>query len=297
MKREMVKWLALTSLVVGVLSACGGQADNAEAINSSVQETLAALPPEVVTVESPVTVEVPVTVMVPVTVPVQVTVVTAATEAPAAPDAPADDSSTADDTAPVDSPSGEVDPRAGINTAPMFDEDFLFPDYWDQFDNEFGTGVIENEVYVLTNHLTERMIWASNGRRGTNFYYQLDTTLTSGCKERDHYGMVFRMIDDGNFYAWGISCEGRYQFLRRVDGQNQVLVEWTSASAIQKFGAFNRLGLRAEGSQFSLYANDTYLTTVTDETFSAGRFGFYVGSRLTAGMQAVYDNAIAYPIP
>ena len=48
--------------------------------------------------------------------------------------------------------------------------------------------------------------------------------------------------------------------------------------------------------QISLYANDQFLTTVTDGAFADGLIGIYVGSRLTPNLTVVFDDITVYSI-
>ena len=76
------------------------------------------------------------------------------------------------------------------------------------------------------------------------------------------------------------------------------LVEWTdSANILKGANQTNRLGIRVNGSQFSLYANGALLTEVTDGTYSEGGFGVYVGADQTKNFTTLVDEVAYWEMP
>lgn len=125
--------------------------------------------------------------------------------------------------------------------------------------------------------------WMLSWPQLSDFY--LEATITPGeCKGVDRYGILARApgFNPVTGYVFGFSCDGKYSF-RIWDGSNYInLITWTLDGSIKQ-GAdqTNVLGLRAEGSQISLYANGNLLTELEDQTFSAGYFGLFVGAAQT----------------
>ena len=97
-------------------------------------------------------------------------------------------------------------------------------------------------------------------------------------------GLHFRRVDDDNHYFFGIR-EEREEFYVGVteEGawQEDLLLAGTT-SDIQA-GVPNRLAVRATGSHFSFYVNDTLVGEVEDERFSAGTIA--VGIHIPDGAQ------------
>lgn len=288
----------ITALSIGA-AACGPSAGDRQAtVAAAVAGTVAAQPAQQVTVPVPVTVEVQVPVQVPATVIVEVTSIppptqAAATEAPSAKAtaAPAATSAPAVSNSPQD-------PLAGANLTPIIAEDFIVPDYWYEFDTSAGSGKITSEgTFVLTSKLTEHLEWSFNGRKSSNFYMTAKTVLPDQkCKAGDHWGLIFRYKDNANFYFFGVSCDGKYKLSKRVDGLFETLVDLTDSSAILKLGQKNVVGVRAVGDRISLYANDQFLTTITDNSFADGLIGMYVASRLTPDLTVVFDDLTLYAV-
>jgi serine/threonine protein kinase len=91
------------------------------------------------------------------------------------------------------------------------------------------------------------------------------------------YGLEFRRKDKDNYYVYMISG-GYYAFYKNVAGEHQMIVDWTVHGAIIGSNVKNKLKVVARGSTFELYANDTLIKTVQDDTFSSGKIAIYVGN-------------------
>lgn len=300
-----MKKLLFFTLILGVLlPACGPSASDVRAtVAAQVDATVAAQPPQEVQVQVPATVIVEVPVQVPATVIVEVTSVVVATQAAqstpetAATAAPLSPAATA---APAQPASGTPqDPLAGANLTPVIAEDFIVPDYWYEFDTSSGSGEINGTTgnYQMISKSVENMEWSFNGRKSGNFYLTATTIVPdTKCKAGDHWGVMFRHKDNANFYVFGVSCDGKYRLMKRVDGLFENIVDFTDSSAIRKLGQRNVLGVRAVGGQISLYANDQFLTTVNDGSFAEGVTGMYVFSRLTPNLTVIFDDITVYAV-
>ncbi|HLB48371.1 MAG TPA: hypothetical protein VJL59_15300, partial [Anaerolineales bacterium] len=170
--------------------------------------------------------------------------------------------------------------------------------YWWLFGPEVsssGEGKIENETYVMISKQTENYEWTFDGKKLTNFYVTAKTVVPDGqCKKGDHWGLVFRYKDNANFYLFGVSCDGAYSLMKRQDGLLETILPPTDSIAIKKLGQPNVIGVRAVGDQLSFYANDQFLITVSDGTFSAGLIGMYIRSLLTPNLTVTFDDIAAY---
>jgi len=299
--KKLLLSLAILSLLA---TGCGlAAADTQATVIAQVNATVAAIPPQQipVTVEVPVPqmVEVPVTVVVEVTsaVPPTLVVEPSATPAPAQPgQAPTNPPAQQPTNPPVTSNVGP-DPLAGANPTPIIQEDFLLADYWNDFDSSSGSGqiMIAEENYTMVSKQTENVEWTFNGRKTSNIYMSgIAVVPNTKCKAGDYWGLVFRYKDNANFYMFGVSCDGKYKLLKRLDGLFETVVDFTDSTAILKLGQKNVLGVRAVGDQISLYANDQFLITVSDGTFSAGLIGMYIRSLLTPNLTVTFDDIAAY---
>jgi hypothetical protein len=287
--------LAVLSLMA---AGCGlAAADTQATVAAQVNATVAAMPPQEIVVTQQVVVTQVVTQEVPVEVPVTVVVEATSSEGqPTTQDTPAPEATTV-----VTSNTGQ-DPLAGANVTPIIDERFDFPNkyYWWVFGEDVSTtgeGLILDETYVLTSHVTENYEWTFDGRKLQNFYVSTLTEVDGQqCKAGDHWGLVFRYKDNFNFYMYGVSCDGKYSLMKRTPDGFETVLPPTESTAIKRLGQANVLGVRAVADQLSLYANDQFLVTVTDGTFPEGLIGMYIRTLLTPSMSVKFDDIAAYVV-
>jgi hypothetical protein len=140
--------------------------------------------------------------------------------------------------------------------------------------------------------------WAITWPKTTNFYVEL-TAAPQTCGGLDHYGLMLRTKLDGSVgYLFGFSCDGRYSF-RKWDGVKYTkFIDWTKNSAIQKGSkATNRLGVKAEGDHFILYANGVKINDLHDSSYDQGYFGVFVGAAETANLVVEVSEIDYWELP
>jgi hypothetical protein len=110
--------------------------------------------------------------------------------------------------------------------------------------------------------------WVRADRKAlTDFYLSVDIQQAEGPDTAD-YGVVFREDDDANFYYFGISDQGEYVLYVFFE-EWETLINWTETDLI-KPGEVNRLTVIGEGSHFTFFINDGYLTEITNDKIPAG---------------------------
>lgn len=137
--------------------------------------------------------------------------------------------------------------------------------------------------------------WGLSNRPAVEDFY-LEITARTGdvCSGLDRYGVLIRAPDASQGYVYGFSCNGRYR-IYKWDGEVYTgLQEWKASPHILSGpNQTNRLGIWAEGDTFKLYANGKLLSEVSDDEYSEGRFGLFIGSTDTDHFK-VYVEEAAY---
>ena len=206
--------------------------------------------------------------------------------------------------APSDTPAPSLTPAPQTATATPATATVLSPSGGDllfefTFDSAGIWGVGETESHTIavaggamnvTLKQADRFALTFAGRRASDFYAEVSAVAT-GCGQDDSYGLLFRFVDDDNFYYFGLGCGARFRVRHRQDGKWNELVQWTPAEAIRAGdGVENRLGVRAAGDAFQFFANGAYLGEAADSSFAEGGFGLLAQSSLAAGISAKFDN-------
>ena len=187
------------------------------------------------------------------------------------------------------------DPHSGLGD-PTFVDYFDNSQNWPIYSDDHVKILIEDGKMMMTARKPDFYnAWVLTWPRVGDFY--LEATVESGaCSGKDRFGLVFRAPDVSvtEAYLFGFSCDGMYSIWYWDSQKEADLIDWKASPLIQPGeGKTNRIGVRAEGSQLSLYANGNLITTLTDNRLTAGYFGTFVGSAQTTNYTAQFDE-IAY---
>ena len=176
------------------------------------------------------------------------------------------------------------------------------PDWRDPFDNASSWYLLDTD-YTQFSVEDGRMVmhiiaagggeeWGLSARPGMDNYYLQATFITGEtCPDADRYGVLVRAPDPDQGYVFGFSCSGRYR-LYAWDGESyRPLQEWRASAAIRS-GAnqTNILGIWLMEDTIRLYANGQLLAEFTDDGFSSGQFGLFIGSQESADFTVYVDE-------
>ncbi len=107
---------------------------------------------------------------------------------------------------------------------------------------------------------------------------------TENCSGEDAYGFIFRgpphRAGESYGYIVSFTCNGRLWVYRLDDvdpWDAEVLVDEDRSGAIDTGpDERNVIGVRAEGNQFTIFANDIQVAQVQDDVYEEGRVGVFV---------------------
>jgi len=87
-------------------------------------------------------------------------------------------------------------------------------------------------------------------------------------------GLIWDLLDMGNFYALVLSPQGGYSIVHFKNGQPSLIVGWTIDAAVKKGMADNELEVRHSGEKLEFLFNGTTVNTLPYETISGQGIGF-----------------------
>jgi hypothetical protein len=195
---------------------------------------------------------------------------------------------------PTPSPTTTASPTPGL--LPMLEEDFsdttsgwpynIVPEYERFYENG------EYHIRVKAGWA----IWAYKVWRGmlTDFTAETDARLISESTQNHYYGLVFRFVDEKNFYAFKITKEGGYYISKYANGIWTFLANDKRSDIISKDNV-DHLKIECKGSLIKAYANGILVATVTDTTFNMGYVGVFAEATATDG-HAHFDNFKIYDV-
>jgi PBP1b-binding outer membrane lipoprotein LpoB len=172
----------------------------------------------------------------------------------------------------------DTDPAASLGS-PSWVDNLDNGNNWATDNDQFTHIKFENGYMKLT-AVSDLDGWRLPWPTIEDFYLE-GKFQTPSCSGTDHYGLVFRSPKDsktGQSYLFGITCDGKYSLRIWDDPDMTVPIGWTSSDKILK-GAdeVNTLGVMARGDTLTFYINGSKVDEVTDDTFSEGAFGVFVG--------------------
>jgi hypothetical protein len=111
-----------------------------------------------------------------------------------------------------------------------------------------------------------------------DFALEVDAQWYGTSSFYNYYGAIFKEQGVDNCYVFGVNSDaGQYFIDKKVKGAGSELKGWTESIYIKKGTAVNRIKVICQGSKISVYANDSLLTTVYDDSLSKGDIGLMVG--------------------
>jgi hypothetical protein len=154
-----------------------------------------------------------------------------------------------------------------------------------------ATYAFADGTYAISVKAPKYIVWSSyNGSHG-DVDIQVDSTLNEGPLD-SAAGVLFRYQDEDNFYYYRVSADGSYNLTVYAAGERQVLIDWTEAPEIKGRRQVNRLRVEAVGDRIRLFANNTLLAEVSDETFAQGEIALAVSTFDQGGATFKFDNLI-----
>ena len=299
--------LALTTVFIGIsLAACNLPASteapplpiDQSAANTAAAETIIAQLTEVVETLTPAATEGSLPEPTQTAVISDINETALPTTAPTA--APPKPAATATSPPPPTPTLDASDPKAGLGD-PAFYDTFTDGNSWPLYTDTHVSFEVKDSNLVKTAFNPDRYNgWILTWPVISDFYLEM-TTKTQQCSGEDQYGTMIRAVktDQGYIgYLFGISCDGHYS-LRRWNGQKYVqLVDWTSSEHINAgSNQTNRIGLMANGNQFSMYVNGKLIGEFQDDTHGEGRFGVFIGSINTPDVKFLVDEIAYWDLP
>ncbi len=140
-----------------------------------------------------------------------------------------------------------------------------------------GNATIQNETLQLS---SASQFQSTTGSNWSNYVYKLKFNIINGTA-----GIVFRKVDNNNFYLWQFSENGTLRAQKNVNGGINVLK--TIDIGTNKNADYN-IAIVVEGNIIKTYLNNQLVDVTSDGSFSQGRVG--LSQCNNCGESASFDN-------
>jgi hypothetical protein len=191
---------------------------------------------------------------------------------------------------PTATPAGPGQAATSNPSAQLFSDDFSQDNgLWEVFTEENASAQIINGQLSLSVAAPDSVVVSVLALTVTDFDLTLTATFNAG-DPANSYGLIFRYLDNANFYRLDLTGDGLRSISRRAQEQWVALTDLQANPAIQTGpGASNTIRLTGQADLFTVYANNTLLGSVSDNNLPAGRLGVCASTFDDPTMQVSFD--------
>ncbi len=186
--------------------------------------------------------------------------------------------------------------RPGLGEV-LFSDNFDQPELWNTAVSNTANAIIERNRLTLA--VSKPGITILSLRKEPwlgDFYAEMSADL-SLCRAKDQYGLLLRVLSNGDYYRYVINCSGQVRLERVRSGQPYPLQDWLlSGDAPPGAPAEVKIGVWAVGAEMRFFLNDRHQFTVRDPLFKQGTLGVFVKSEGASPLTVSFSELIVYAV-
>lgn len=135
---------------------------------------------------------------------------------------------------------------------------------WEVYEGRLSSQIVDDRLRLYIDILGVESqgdsIFSAAPSYFRDFDVQVDAQVSSGVFDGNNnntYGIIFRLLDNANYYAFQVSSDGTYRIKRVVNNDTRFISNWIESGAIrQEAGAVNVLRVVGYADRFQFYIND-----------------------------------------
>lgn len=196
---------------------------------------------------------------------------------------------------------------SALTSTPTPEPVVLFQDNFSDVDSGWGTNsddvsekVYEGDEFVVRVKQDGWLSWSTAGLDLQDI--RIDTVIRSTGHVETGFGVFCYYQDEDNFYMGGITGDGYYAIIRRLDGAYTVLNdvtnnEWQQTDLITVDAESYRLTFECARGDLTLWVDGVQLVKVQDETFTSGDIGLFAQAWDNPPAEAHFDDLVVTEVP
>ncbi|MBA4380317.1 MAG: hypothetical protein C0393_06535 [Anaerolinea sp.] len=192
--------------------------------------------------------------------------------------------------------------RPGLGEV-LFIDNFDQPEFWNTAVSNTASAIIDSNRLTLAVNQPRLAVVSDNEcfalrkePRLGDFYAEMSADL-SLCRGKDQYGLLLRVLSNGDYYRYAVNCAGQVRLERVRSGQPYPLQDWLpSGDAPPGAPAEVKMGVWAVGSEMRFFLNDRHQFTVRDPLFKQGTLGVFVKSEGASPVTVSFSELIVYAV-
>jgi S1-C subfamily serine protease len=169
----------------------------------------------------------------------------------------------------------------------------LYQDDFSDEETEWPQGkytYYQNGRYYVIVRSENQYQWITGGENLEDVIIQIDTRVEQSSGNGD-FGVICRYQDDDNLYLFEITQDAYYAIFKLVDAELHPLIDFTYSDMLVNLKEA-RFNVACIGETLSFAVNGKLMGEVTDQSFRAGDYGFFVGTFDSGGNMVSFDNVI-----
>ena len=155
-------------------------------------------------------------------------------------------------------------------------------------DGEASQGYRDGRFFFEV-RVPDLIVWDNPGLNFKDFGLQVTARQVSGGPDNS-YGVLFRYIDEGNFYRFDLTGDGGYAVLKSEHNEWATLADWRQSAHIKPLGEENRIRVVCQGDEMVLYVNGQQLVSVEDDSFERGDVGLFASTFSDPNVEVAFDD-------
>jgi hypothetical protein len=126
-------------------------------------------------------------------------------------------------------------------------------------------------------------LFDQDSQYASHFQYEADFTISKDSQPDTGTGIVFRYLNEDNYYVFGVNGQGQVSIWSRYKGVWKELrngpINWTPAEGVRSGGQMNHVKLADYGDRFQATVNDNMVIDMAaSPMIASGAIGVYVGT-------------------
>ncbi len=149
---------------------------------------------------------------------------------------------------------------------------------WPLVDNSLHEVKIEDGLLIVNIFDTDADVYITNDfRLNSDYDFVMECEFTK-LEGATGVGFLWGFKDEENYNRFLITTRDQeFNAITLKYGEVEWLADWTFSESINLDSKMNKLKVEKIGSEIKLYANDVFLTTISNTEMFGNRVGFFVG--------------------
>jgi len=182
----------------------------------------------------------------------------------------------------------------------LYSDSFSSAGNWGTASDEISDKLVEDGQFLIRVKQSGYVSWTVPGQ--SLEAVRVEATVRNSGLEEAAFGVLCHFQDNDNFYMGGVTGDGFYAVIRKLEGDYTVLTDatnnlWQPSDLVPTGVEKYQLALECYDGFLRLYANGTQIAEVQDYNFSSGDIGLFAQTFDNAPAEVRFDDLRVTRLP